>query len=148
MQDLWYHHITTVYILHITKKMYFKGTDNCINYSQYLAISIKENDILLTIIILINVFRLFIDVRCQYEIIILLFVGYGRRMSLSKTFRIKAFACWSYILEVNLQACMVAQSSSSSQGNILVSLPCQAIVLDLVRLQILKVGFYFCVFQV
>lgn len=73
--------------------MYFKGTGNCINYSQYLAISIKENDILLTIIILINVFRLFIDVRCQYEIIILLFVGHGGRMSLSKTFRIKAFAC-------------------------------------------------------
>lgn len=83
----------TLISFNITMKMYFKGTENCINYSQYVAISEKENYILLTIIILLKFSRVFIDVRCQYEIIILLFLGYGRRMSLSKTFRIKAFVC-------------------------------------------------------
>lgn len=63
-------------------KMYFKGTKNCINDSQDVAISVKENYILFTIIILLNFSRVFINVRCQYEIIILWFLGYGRRMSL------------------------------------------------------------------
>lgn len=58
----------------------------------------------------LNVHRLFVDVRYRLKILILLSAGCGRKMSLSKTFRVKAFACSSYILEVNLQACMAAQS--------------------------------------
>lgn len=58
----------------------------------------------------LNVYRLFSDVRYRLKILILLSAGCGRKMSLSKTFRVKAFACSSYILEVNLQACMAAQS--------------------------------------
>lgn len=58
----------------------------------------------------LNVHRLFVDVRHRLKMLILLSAGCGRRMSLSKTFRVKVFACSSYILEVNLQACMAAQS--------------------------------------
>lgn len=90
-----------------------------------------------------NVYRLFIDLRGHVKIVILLFVGYGRKMSLWKTFRVKVFACSSYISEVNLQACMAARSSPSNQENASVSLLCQAIVLDLVRPQILKSGILF-----
>lgn len=69
-------------------------------------------------------------------------------MSLSKTFRVKVFACSSYILEVNLQACMAARSSPSNQENTSVSLPCQAIVLDLVRPQIFKKWYFIFVYSI